>query len=553
MRNGFFGCCVLLLLLSADPQPARALHLPPGGLRLLFGCVCLMLVWWVLVYRSGAGVVGCAPQFPKTAATGPLTFRVDVPSRQVCACIRPHRTVQGMRSFDPSDGHVLQGFSFALKPTNDQTQMLNRFFGARRFAHNWAVTQIKAQLFVYRWLGVSTPSPSLYRLRKTWNQQKHTVAVNTTTGEAWWREVSKEVFNDGIGSAVDAYWRWQKSRAGTHAGPRVGFPRYHSKGRRQDSFTINRQRPDENLVGRGCVRIPKIGWVKTHESTRKLARLIEQGRGQALAVTVTRKGPRLFANVRACVQRPQTNTKPRTGPVRVDVGERVLAVFATPDGEIVDRVENPKPMSKALARLRRLDRKLARQKKGSNRYNKTRMQRQKLYSRVARVRLDAVQNLTTYLTKNHSETVIEDLCSAGMRKGGAKHLRDAMFGEFKRRMVYKGGWYGCNVVLADRFFPSSKTCSACGTVGDPGRKQTWVCSCCGTVHDRDDNAAVNLACWQPHHEETVTNRRVAPVQAPALRSGGTNILVGRNDVSKTGVQSAVVPPCEHNTSTLEAA
>ena len=258
--------------------------------------------------------------------------------------------------------------------------------------------------------------------------------------------------------------------------------------------------------------------------------------------------------MRACVRRPQTNTKPRTGAVRVgvDVGERVLAVVATPDGQILERVENPKPMSNQLARLRRLDRKPARQKKGSSRHHKTRIERQKLYNRVARVRLDAVHKPTTYLTKNHSETVIEDLCSAGMRKGGAKHLRDAMFGEIKRQMLYKGDWYGCNVVLADRFFPSSKTCSACGTVGDPGSKQTWVCSCCGTVHDRDDNTAVNLARWQPHHKEQ-PNRRVAPVQAPAVRSGRINIFVGRNDVSKTGVLSAVVPPCEHKTSNIEAA
>ena len=113
-------------------------------------------------------------------------------SRQVCACIRPHRTVQDMRSFDPPDGHVLQGFSFALKPNDDQQQKLNRFFGARRFAHNWAVTQIKAQLFVWRWLGVSMPAPSLYGLRKTWNQQKHNIAVNDVTGEVWWRDVSKK-------------------------------------------------------------------------------------------------------------------------------------------------------------------------------------------------------------------------------------------------------------------------------------------------------------------------------------------------------------------------
>ena len=474
----------------------------------------------------------------------------------MCAGDWPHRTVQTMRSYSPPDGHVLQGFSFALKPTSDQTVLINRFFGARRFAHNWAVTQIKAQLFVWRWLRISMPAPSFYGLRTTWNRQKHIVAVDSMSGVEWWRDVSKEVFNDGIRGAVDSYWRWQKSRAGAHAGQRVGFPRYHKKSKHRESFTITRKNPAEQLIGRGCVRIPRIGWVKTHESTRKLARLIEQGRGEALAVTVTRRGGRLFVCVRACAQRPQTNTEPRCAAPRVgvDIGERVLAVVATPDGQILDRVENPKPLTKALAELRRLDRKLSRQQKGSNRYIKTRKERQELYRRVACVRQDAVHKLTTQLTKNHSEAVIEDLCTAGMRKGGAKHLRDAPLGEIKRQMLYKGGWYGCNVVVADRFFPSTKTCSACGLVGrGPGRKQRWRCTGCGTRHDRDDNAAVNLARWQPHHEETVTNRRVAPVQAPAVRSGGTNILVGRNDVSKTGILSAAVPPCEHNTSTLEAA
>ena len=451
-----------------------------------------------------------------------------------------------MQKYTPPDGRVLQAFAFVLKPTVEQQQSLHRFFGARRFAHNWAVTQIKAQMFVWRWLKVSIPAPSFYGLRKTWNQQKHTVAVNAQTGEVWWRDVSKHVFSDGICSAVDSYWRWQKSRTGTLAGPRVGFPRYHKRGKHRDSFTIHRDNPAEQLVERGCVRVPKIGWIKTGESTRKLARLIEQGRGEALAITVTRQGTRLYVKVRACVERPQTNTKTRTAPPRVgvDVGQRVLAVVATPTGEIVRRVENPKPLTKSLAELRRLGRRLARRKRGSNRYNQTRKELRKLHHRIACVRLDAVHKLTTDLTKSHAEVVIEDLNSAGMRRGGAKHLRDAPFGEFKRQMLYKGVWYGCNVILADRFFPSSKTCSACGEVGDPGSRQEWTCTQCGAVHDRDDNAAVNLARCQL---EEVMSRRVAPVQAPAVRSGGINDSVDRND-AKTNTSLAVVPPCEHNAS-----
>ncbi len=455
-----------------------------------------------------------------------------------------------MQRYTPPDGWGLQGFSFALKPTRQQHQSIDMFFGARRFAHNWAVTQIKAQLFVYRWVGVSLPAPSFYGLRKRWNQRKHSVAVNAQTGEVWWRDVSKEVFNDGIRSAVDSYWRWQKSRAGTMAGQRVGFPRYHKRSKHRDSFTITRNNPAQQLVGRGCVYIPKIGWIATHESTRKLARLIEQDRGEALAITVTRRGTRLYARVRVCVERPQTNTKPRTAPSRVgvDVGQRVLAVVATPNGEILQRVENPKPLTESLAKLRRLNRKLARQKKGSNRWHQTRKELAKLHHRIACVRLDAVHKLTISLTKSHDEVVIEDLNSAGMRQGGAKHLRDAPLGEIKRQMLYKGPWYGCNVILADRFFPSSKTCSACGEVGNPHSKTRWRCSHCGTSHDRDDNAAINLARYQPQNQEVVMNRRVAPVQAPAVRSGGINDSVDRNDVPKTGTSSAVVPPCKHKPS-----
>ena len=129
-----------------------------------------------------------------------------------------------MQKYTPPDGRVFQAFTFVLKPTTEQQQALHRFFGARRFAHNWAVTQIKTHMMVWQWFRVSLLAPSFYGLRNTWDQQKHTVAVNAQTGEAWWCDVSKHVFRDGIRAAADSYWRWQKSRAGTLAGRRVGFP-----------------------------------------------------------------------------------------------------------------------------------------------------------------------------------------------------------------------------------------------------------------------------------------------------------------------------------------
>ncbi len=449
------------------------------------------------------------------------------------------------RRYRPPAGYTMQGFVFALDPTRDQVSALERCFGARRFARNWTVAQISAGVERFRSEGVSSAAPSLYGLRKKWNVEKRVVAVDAGTGEEWWPEISKEVFNDGIRGAVDAYWRWQKSRAGKLKGRRVGFPRFHKRCKHRDSFTVTRNGSNQVLVRRGVVHIPRVGWIATHESTRKLARLVEQNQGEVLAVTVSRRGTRLVASVRACVLRPQRHHKP-TQPdsrVGVDVGERVLAVVARPDGTIVERVPNPEPLTESLAKLRRLNRRLARQQKGSNRWLRTKEELTRYHRRAADIRRDAVHKLTTRLAKTHGETVIEDLNVAGMRKGGAKHMRDAPLGEFKRQMAYKTDWHDSSLVLADRYYPSSKTCSACGETSEPGKKREWRCAHCGTDHDRDNNAAINLARYHPQEQP---HGRVDPEQAPAVRSGGIS-HADRSD-ARPGTQPAAAQPCKHKTS-----
>ena len=133
----------------------------------------------------------------------------------------------------------MQSFEFALEsPAAVQASLVERSFGARRFAHNWAVRQTKDGIDRCRETGESSPSPSLYGLRRLWNCDKHEVAVGVVAGEPWWSDISKEVFNDGISGAVDGYGNWRKSRSGERGGPRAGFPRFHAKNRRRDSFSI---------------------------------------------------------------------------------------------------------------------------------------------------------------------------------------------------------------------------------------------------------------------------------------------------------------------------
>jgi putative transposase len=256
--------------------------------------------------------------------------------------------------FEVPGGWGLQAFSFALDPAPGQFQVLARQFGGRRKAYNWAVRQLKNGIEAYH-AGTADPDappPSFYGLRRRWNQAKNGECVDKETGEVWWPEISKEAFADGIRGAVDAYWRWQKSRAGKIGGNRAGFPRFKRKGRDPDRFTITtgtmRVNPD-----RRSVSLPKVGTVRTCENTRRLERLISLGRARILAVTVRRRGTRIFAVFRVLVSRRVSTPARPESVVGVDVGVRRLATVAAPDGTILEVAQNPKALDRHLAGLRR--------------------------------------------------------------------------------------------------------------------------------------------------------------------------------------------------------
>ena len=303
-------------------------------------------------------------------------------------------------------------------------------------------------------------------MRKRWNRVKDTECVDAETGEVWWPQVSKEAFADGIMGAVDGYWNWQASRAGKRAGKRAGFPRFAKKGRDRDRVTFTtgaiRVEPD-----RRHVTLPRIGTVRVHENTSRLERLLAKGRARILAVTVSRKGTRLVAAFRVLVQRPvQSKAARPDSRVGVDVGVRVLATVASDHGEVIERVPNPRPLEAALKQLRHLCRERSRRTRGSIRYTETNQKISRLQRRIADIRGHRIHVLTADLAKTHGEIVVEGLDAAGMlrQKGltGARARRrglsDSALGETRRQLGYKTGWYGSRLVVADRWYPSSKTC-----------------------------------------------------------------------------------------------
>jgi len=334
-----------------------------------------------------------------------------------------------------------------------------------------------------------TPSVSwsLYSLRKDWNAVKDTVSP-------WWGECSKEAFNTGLDQLARALKNWGDSRKGKRRGRPVGFPRFKSKRKARPSirFTTGAIRCEA-----GHAVLPRLGRIKLHERAAL-------GDARVLSASVRFERGRWFVafTVEHDVHRPAP-TRPDIA-AGIDLGVKTLAVVATSTGETFE-VPNPRHLGKALRKVRRLSRTASRRRgpdrrtrqEPSNRWRRADAARNRALGKVADQRRDVIHKLTTRLAATYGTVVIEDLYVAGMVRNRrlARHVADASFGEIRRQLTYKTGWHGGTLIVADRWFASSKTCSECGAVKTKLAlsERQWTCTTCGTVLDRDVNAAVNLA------------------------------------------------------------
>jgi putative transposase len=197
----------------------------------------------------------------------------------------------------------------------------------------------------------------------------------------------------------------------------------------------------------------------------------------------------------------------------VDLGIRRLATVADTHGTRLQpgglslraALEGVKALQGAQRRLRRAGQAWARTKPGSAGRAKARRRLTRLHAQVVWRRRDGLAKLTTWLVRGHTTIVLEDLNVAGMvaDRRIARHLGDAALARLRRLVTYKAAWYGTTLVVADRWYPSSRTCAACGQLNHGlGRgDRVFRCPSCGFEADRDVNAAVNLARWPPHHPE----------------------------------------------------
>ena len=375
---------------------------------------------------------------------------------------------------------ALEAVKVALDPTPAQERLMLSHAGAARFAYNAALAHVKAALETGEKLDWS-----YYSLRRWWNANKDVLAVGPD-GVIWWHENSKETYSTGLESLAKALSNWSKSRKEKRKGPRVGFPKFKSKDRETPRFAYTTGSFGLIKGDPKALWLPRIGRVHCMEN---VTALVDGAR--VVRMTISRRAGRWYAALTVERDEPTTRQTPKGGAVGIDLGVKTLATLS--DGTIVP---NPHSLAADEQRLKRAQKALSRKTKGSKRRAKARERVARIHARIANRRSDALNKLTTRLAHAYSDICIEDLNVAGMVKNHhlAKAVQDASFYELRHQLEYKTTKTGARLHVIDRWYPSSKTCSNCGTVKAKLSltERTYKCEHCGLVIDRDLNAAINI-------------------------------------------------------------
>ena len=406
-----------------------------------------------------------------------------------------------------------------LIPTTAQQEYFAKACGVSRFAYNWALANWNSQY--KNWKEAEDEAkkngtanhlskPKEYELRKQFNAIKSEQYPFVT-------EITKCAVQQSIKDVGVAFVRFFKKTS--------NYPQFHKKGR-HDSFYMDNV--SFKVVGKK-IHIPKLGWVKMRENLRFY--------GKIMSATVSRIADKWFVSIQVdvpfeslpvakklCSENQAVISKgaglgvasvAEAKVVGIDLGIKTMATLFYDNKIEPSKIDAPKPLKRLLTKLKRLQRKLSRQgqkytledyvdangetrkiRKYSNNYIKTKTKLARLHARISNIRHDFLHKLTTRLVEEFDVICIEDLNVKGMMANHklARAIMDLGFYEFKRQLLYKAQMWSKMVIIADRWYPSSKLCSNCGEklksleLSD----RDWECPHCHAVHDRDANAAINL-------------------------------------------------------------
>jgi putative transposase len=475
-------------------------------------------------------------------------------------------------------------FRFALAPTPAQAAMLVRHAGASRFAYNQCLQLVAVARAAKRADHQAKVPWSGFDLINAFNAWKRSevagrvfvaapdgAVTKQVTGLAWRHEVSAQVFEEAavdLGRALSAY---AQANSGSRKGRGAGFPRRKRKGRCRDSFRLRNKQGKSGApvirIGVGhprSVTLPTIGTIRVHDDTRRLRRLLRPAahldpdtrqpvvapRAKVVFATVSRHGSRWYVSLN--VQAPDFHTERRHPPrpaedgggfAGVDRGLAAFAVVATADGTEVGRFEAPKPLQRGMVGLRRRSRAVSRAQSRSCNRAKASRRLSRQHARIANTRRSFLHEVSSQLVKTHDRLCVEDLTVANLM--GNRHLAraigDAAWNELARQLTYKAAWFGAELVVCDRWFASTKTCSGCGMVKQHLRlaERIYCCAGCGLAIDRDCNAAANLAAWAEQYHDQAPDRRAGGrvTNAPGGEGAGHHRGDGATDPNEGGTDA----------------
>ncbi len=361
---------------------------------------------------------------------------------------------------------INKAYRYELDPNNIQRSSLAQHAGVARFAYNWGLERRIKQYKNSQGDDRFTDAMKQHKLLNSLKKDQF----------SWMYETSKCAPQEALRDLHRAFKNFYR---GLKSGKKIGFPRFKRRGVR-DSFRLT----GTIRFHKRAIQLPRIGKVRIKEKREKYYS------GRILSVTVRRRANRWFVSV--TVEEEVTDPTPvQESEVGVDLGVKTLATLS--DGTTF---ANPRALGRRLRKLKQLSKSLSRKNKGSKNREKAKLQLAKLYFNIFNIRQDTLHKVTTYLAKSHSKVVIENLGVSWMLKNRklARAIADMGFYEFRRQLEYKCQWYGSELVVVSRTFPSSKMCSRCGH-----RKKDlslsereYHCEQCGLEIDRDLNAALNL-------------------------------------------------------------
>ncbi|MEU0521267.1 transposase [Streptosporangium sp. NPDC006007] len=384
-------------------------------------------------------------------------------------------------------------YNFRLHPTPGQRQSLARAFGCARTVFNdglRARQEAREQGLPY----ISDGDLS----KRVITQAK------LTPDRAWLGEVSAVILQQALADLNTAYRNFFASISGRRKGRKVAAPRFRSRKDSRQAIRFTRNARFAVTPG-GKLRLPKIGdvpvrWSRSLPSDPSSVTVVKDSAGRYFASFVVGTSHQPL---------PETDSE-----IGIDLGLTHFAI--TSDGR---KVANPRLLRRAAKKLRKAQKALSRKDKGSANRQKAKLKVAKAYAKVTDTRRDWAHKLSTSLIRDNQAVYVENLAVNGLaRTKLARSVHDAGWSQFVGMLEYKAARHGRYLGKIDRWFPSSKLCSACGTITEsmPLNVRSWTCPC-GTTHDRDINAAINILAAGQAERLNDCGARVRPGPVPARR------------------------------------